>query len=250
MSKKNLPPIWNQACTPKQDILEGKYLQAELALDLHTIAEGSAKPPYDTPVSFFQATHPTTNLKRLLTDTLNHLTRTKNINPVLLFDAGFGGGKTHAMAAIYYAAKNPTNPEVRKLLSNTHALKDCKIVVIDGSAYGGKGVKREQHHFKTLWADFLYQLGETQLAKQSAAPERLPDRQTATKLLQKQPTLILIDEIPKYLDLVKDQTELLNKVKNFIHTLTLAVCQTKNSILVVSVAGAPYLYAADIVRTT
>lgn len=249
MSKQTLTPIWNpQVCTPKQDIIDGKYLQAELALDLHTIAEGTAKPPYNTPESFFQATHPTATLKRLLNDTLSHLAGTKPINPVLLFDAGFGGGKTHAMAAIYYATKNPTNPEIKRLLGNIPVPKNCRIIVIDGSAYGGKGIKREQHQFKTLWADFLYQLGETILAKESDNPEGLPERKDVTELLQKQPTLILIDEIPKYLDLVKDQTELLNKVKHFIHTLTLAVCQTENSILIVSVAGDAYIDAADAVR--
>jgi hypothetical protein len=249
MSKTILTQIWNpQACIPKQDIIEGKYLQAELALDLHTIAEGTAKPPYNTAETFFQATHPTTTLKQLLTDTLNHLAGTKTINPVLLFDAGFGGGKTHTMAAIYYATKSPTNPETKKLLNNAPTPKNCKIIVIDGSAYGGKGIKRQQYQFKTLWADFLYQLGETQLALDSDTPEGLPERQTTTKLLQKQPTLILLDEIPKYLDLVKDQPQLLTKVKHFIHTLTLSVCEAENNILIVSVAGDAFIDAADAVR--
>jgi hypothetical protein len=247
--RQALFPIWNpQACKPRQDIIEGKYLQAELALDLHTIAEGTAKPPYNTPESFFQATHPTTTLKHLLTDTLNHLAGAKTINPVLLFDAGFGGGKTHAMAAIYYTVKYPTNPETKKLLGNAYAPKNVRIVVIDGSAYGGKGVKREEHQFKTIWADFLYQLGETILAKESDNPEGLPERKDITELLQKQPTLILIDEIPKYLDLVKDQPDLLNKVKHFLHALTLSVCETENSLLIISVAGDAYVDAADVVR--
>ncbi|MEJ5292255.1 MAG: DUF499 domain-containing protein [Candidatus Methanosuratincola sp.] len=233
---------------PKQDIIEGKYLQAELALDLYTIAEGTAKPPYDTPETFFQSTHLTTTLKQLLEDVLNHLTGSKPTNPVLVFDAGFGGGKTHAMAAIYYAAKNPTNPEIIKLLGTTPTLKNCRIIVIDGSAYGGKGVKRDQHQFRTLWADFLYQLGETIKAKESDTPEGLPERKDLTEILQKEPTLILIDEIPKYLDLVKDQPDILNKVKHFIHTLTLSVCETNNSILIVSVAGDAYIAAADAVR--
>lgn len=247
MSKHSLTPIWNpQASIPKQDILEGKYLQAELALDLHTIANGTAKPPYNTSKSFFQATHLTTTLKQLLNDTLSHLAGTKTINPVLLFDAGFGGGKTHAMAAIYYATKNPKT--IKKQLGHTPTPQKCRTIVIDGSAYGGKGVKRDQYQFKTIWADFLYQLGETKLAQESDTPEGLPDRQTITKLLQKQPTLILIDELPKYLDLVKNQPELLNKVKHFIHTLTLTVCQTENSILIISVAGDAYIDAADAVR--
>ena len=101
-------------------------------------------------------------------------------------------------------------------------MKNRRIVVIDGSAYGGRGVRRDQYQFKTLWADFLYQLGETVTAKESDNPEGLPERKVLTELLQKQPTLILIDEIPKYLDLVKDQPDLLNKVKHFIHALTLS----------------------------
>jgi len=245
MPNQKLTPIWNpQASIPKQDVIEGKYLQAELALDLHTIADGTAKPPYNNPESFFQATHLTTTLKQLLTDTLDHLAGTKTINPVLLFDAGFGGGKTHTMAAIYYATKKP---EINKQLG-TPTPQNCRTIVIDGTAYSPKGVKREQYQFKTIWADFLYQLGETKLAHESDMPEGLPDRQTITKLLQKQPTLILIDELPKYLDLVKDQPQLLNKVKHFIHTLTLTVCQTENSILIVSVAGDAYIDAADAVR--
>lgn len=249
MSKNSLSPIWNpQSCIPKQDILEGKYLQAELALDLHTIAEGTAKPPYNTPESFFQATHLTTTLKQLINDTLSHLAGEKIINPVLLFDAGFGGGKTHAMAGIYYAAKDPANIEIKRQLGDLPAIQNCRIVVIDGSAYGGKGIKRGQYQFKTLWADFLYQLNEIQLAQESDTPEGLPDRQTITKLIKKQPTLILIDELPKYLDLVKNQTELLSKVKHFIHTLTLAVCEAEKSILLISVASDAYIDAADTVR--
>ena len=249
MQKQPLTPIWNpQACIPKQDIVEGKYLQAELALDLYTIAEGTAKPPYHNAESFFQATHPTTTLRQILQEALQHLAGTKTINPVLLFDAGFGGGKTHTMAAIYYAVKEPENSEVQNFLEGNPAPKNCRIVVIDGSAYGGKGVIRGENLYRTIWADFLHQLGETQLAKESDSPEGLPDRQTITQLLKKQPTLILIDELPKYLDLVKDQPELLNKVKHFIHTLSLSVCDADRCILIISVAGDVYIDAADVVR--
>lgn len=249
MSKQDLIPVWDQqACIPKQDILEGKYLQAELALDLYSIAEGTAKPPYHNANAFFQATHLTATLKQILQDTLSHLAGAKTINPVLLFDAGFGGGKTHTMAAIYYAAKYPSNPEVTKIIGDTPAPKGVRVVVIDGSAYGGKGIKRGEHYYRTIWADFLHQLEEKKLARESDSPRGLPDRQTISQLLKKQATLILIDELPKYLDLVKDQPELLSKVKHFIHTLTLSVCEVERSILIISVAGDVYIDAADAVR--
>jgi hypothetical protein len=249
MPKKTLVPIWDpQACVPKRDIIEGKYLQAELALDLYTIAEGTAKPPYHNAESFFQATHPTATLKQILLDVLQHLAGTKTINPVLLFDAGFGGGKSHTMAAVYYAVKEPTNPEIQKMLKIEQTPQNCRVVVIDGSAYGGRGVKRGENLYRTIWADFLHQLGETQLAKNSDTPEGLPDRQTITELLKKQPTLVLIDELPKYLDLVKDQPELLTRVKHFIHTLSLSVCEAEGCVLIISVAGDVYIDAADAVR--
>ena len=37
-------------------------------------------------------------------------------------------------------------------------------------------------------------------------------------------------------------------MKHFIHALTLAVCETQNSLLIVSVAGDAYVDAADTVR--
>ena len=242
-------PIWNpQACVPKQDVLNGTYLQAELALDLYTIAEGTAKPPYNSPETFFQATYLTETLKQILKDVLNHLAGKKVINPVLLFDAGFGGGKTHTMAAIYYAVKDPENPEIKRILEDTPIKEKVRVVVIDGSAYGGKGIKRGEHYYKTIWSDFLHQVDETELARESDTPEGLPDRKTITQILRKKPTLILIDELPKYLDLVKNNPDLLSKVKHFIHTLTLSVSEVERCILIVSVAGDVYLDAADAVR--
>ncbi|MEM4234563.1 MAG: DUF499 domain-containing protein [Candidatus Methanomethylicaceae archaeon] len=249
MSNQQLIPIWNpQACLPKQDVLEGKYLQSELALDLHAIVEGTAKPPYDTAESFFDATHPTTTLKQIIKDTLEHLAGMKTVNPILMLDAGFGGGKTHTMAAIYYAVKHPEIPEVKELLNNVPKIENCRIVVIDGSAYGGRGVKRGDRFYRTIWADFIHQLGETKLAEESDAPEGLPDRNTITRLLKKSATLVLMDELPKYLDLVKDQPDLLNKVKHFIHTLSLSVCEAERCMLILSVAGDVYIDAADAVR--
>jgi len=243
-------PIWNpQACRPKRDILEGQYLQAELALDLHTIANGTAKPPYNDPVSLFEATNMTPTLQTLLQDVLGRLAGTKRTtNPILVFNVGFGGGKTHAMAALYYATKYGAKPEIKKLIGNIPTPQDCQVVVISGDEYGGKGVQRGAHQIRTLCGDFLYQLGQEQLAIESDSPQALPDRHTITRLLTERPVLILLDEIPKYLDLVKNDTDMLGKVKHFIHTLTLGVCDSKNSTLIVSVASDAYVDAADAVR--
>lgn len=248
MSKQPLLNLWDpRACVPKQDVIEGKYYQADLALDLYTVVEGTAKPPYDTPESFFKATHPTITLKQVLCDVLLHLSGSKVINPVLLFDAGFGGGKTHTMAAIYYAAKYPSIGELRGIIGDTKVPESCRVVVIDGSAYGGRGVTRGGRRYRTIWADFLHQLGALELASESDNPEGIPDRGSIVRLLSQSPTLILLDEIPKYLDLLKDDP-MLGKVKHFLHALSLAVCEAERCVLVVSVAGDAYGGAADSVR--
>lgn len=248
MLTPKLIPVWDpQACIPKQDIIEGKYLQAELALDLYAVVEGTAKPPYNSAESFFRATHPTATLRQLLGDVMSHLAGSKVINPVLLLDAGFGGGKTHTMAAIYYAAKYPSIKEVREILGDLRGPERCRVVVIDGSAYGGRGVVREGRQYRTLWADLLHQLGAVDLAAASDTPDGIPDRKALTGLLSQAPTLILLDEIPKYLDLLQGDP-IQGKVKHFLHALTLAVCEADRCVMVVSVAGDVYGGAADSVR--
>ena len=245
MSVRGFVPVWDsRACVPKGDVLDGSFRQAELALDLYAVANGTAKPPYDNAVSFFGATHMTASLRGLLEDVLGHLAGVKQVNPVLLFDVGFGGGKTHAMAALYYVVRNP---EVEGL-EGLPRPQGCRVVVLDGTGFGGKGMRRGDRWFKTLWADFLYQLGEEELAEEADVPGGLPDRETLRRLLGRQPTLILMDEIPRYMDLVKGQPDLLGKVKHFIHMLSIVVCEVDRCVLVVSVAGDAYADAADEVR--
>lgn len=57
-------PIWRpEACIPRKEILEGKLTDAELALRLSTVISGQAKPPYNDPETFYEATHLTRNMK-------------------------------------------------------------------------------------------------------------------------------------------------------------------------------------------
>lgn len=239
-------------CQPKKDVLDESFLVSELALDLYAIARGKARPPYDNAVSFLNATEATPAIETLLHDVLGRLAGSKrSVNPVLVFDVGFGGGKTHAMAALFYAARDGKKPEVRKLLGNVPTPSATPIVIaISGDEYGGKGVQRGEHWIKTLWGDLFYQLGEHKLAVANDNLKGLPDRATLTRLLADKPVLILLDELSRYLAFVQDDPKLLDKVKHFLHVLSVAVSDPScnQAVLVVSIASDVYQDAADEIR--
>lgn len=245
-----LVPVWSpDACHPKKDVLEGSMVKAELAVDLDLVSFGKPDAPYDSAEHFFDATHITANLRRLLNQVLGRISGTKkDADPIFLLDADFGGGKTHSMVALYYAAKNSSNAAVRDQLQGVPLPRSCRIVSIAGDAFGHKGVERSGAWYKTLFGDLLVQLGETELASECEAARKGPDVATLTERLSKEPTLLLIDELPKYLDLFKDDRKLLESVKHFLHSLTIAVGRTEHCSLVVSVASDAYKDAADQVR--
>jgi predicted AAA+ superfamily ATPase len=115
---KQLPQVW-AVCQPKKDVLDESFLVSELALDLYAVARGKASPPYDTAVSFLEATEITSAIGSILRDVLGRLAGSKKaVNPVIVFDVGFGGGKTHAMAILYYAARDGKKAELKKLLGD------------------------------------------------------------------------------------------------------------------------------------
>lgn len=79
MTNNGLPSIFD-ACTPRQDILEGNF-EAGLAADLTQVAVGEANPEYADPAKFFAATYPTKGIRELLRQVLVRL--------------GGGGGVAH-----------------------------------------------------------------------------------------------------------------------------------------------------------
>ena len=60
-------PIWDpKACVPRDEILSGSLSESELALNLSAVIKGIAKPPYDNPKSFFEATYQTRSMKEII----------------------------------------------------------------------------------------------------------------------------------------------------------------------------------------
>jgi len=243
-------PIWRpEACIPRKEILEGKLTDAELALRLSTVISGQAKPPYNDPETFYEATHLTRNMKTIINDVLARLARKgREINPIIVLDVGFGGGKTHTLVALYYAAKYGNNPKIKERLGNPPIPENVRIVAISGEDYGDKGVNRNGTLIKTIWGDFFYQLGKYEKYKELDTKMQVPSPTDLKEALEGGPVLILLDELPTYLNLVASKRNMLDKTIQWIQRLVIAVSEKEDAALVVAIAEDVYRDEAEKAR--
>ena len=235
-------PIWDpKSCIPRDEILSGSLSESELALNLSAVIKGIAKPPYNNPKSFFEATYQTQSMKEIIKDVSGRLSGSKsNVNPIILLDVGFGGGKTHTLVTLYYAAKHDDIPEVTTFLEGNTSPSDTRVVALSGDEYGGEGIKRDDVQIKTIWGDIFFQLGKYEQFKKLDQDLIVPSLDDLREALDGSPVLILLDELPSYLKVVQDQEYLMDKVVQFIQRLVIAISEKENAILTVALAENTY----------
>lgn len=100
-----IPTIF-ECCQPRREVLAGELPDAIFAADLWDVIRGRAHEDYQNPVRFFEATHPTENLKRLVKDVAERLSGIQGVNPFYKLETGFGGGKTHVLIACVHVARH------------------------------------------------------------------------------------------------------------------------------------------------
>src|SRR2546425_902723 len=154
---------------PHRDILDGKLTMDVFAADLWETHLGRAPEEYKDPTTFFRKTYLTQGLKNLLNVIEKRLTG-KGGDPVIQIQTPFGGGKTHALIAMYHKARE----------------WKAKTVVIVGTAMSPQ---------ETIWGDIEKQL--TGSVKKLAGNVS-PGREALREVLGKQPILILMDEVLEY----------------------------------------------------
>ena len=94
-------PVWWQVAKPHKDIIAGRLSEAIFAADLGNVFSGTAPPEYQDAVTFFEKTYVTKGLKDLLENVFSCLAGTGG-DPVIQLQTPFGGGKTHALLALYH----------------------------------------------------------------------------------------------------------------------------------------------------
>ena len=157
---------------PHADILQGRYTPDVFAAKLGEVFKGKAPVEYRNATQFWEITHKTGGLDRLLSIVERRL-RGHGGDSVIQIQTLFGGGKTHALIAMYHEA-NQWN---------------AQRVVIDGVALNAEK--------DTLWGMLEKQLtGKIDRFNM----ETSPGRDAISELLSKnrKPVLILMDELLEY----------------------------------------------------
>jgi len=155
---------------PHEDILAGRLTLDVFAADLWEVHKGRAPDEYRDPTRFFQKTYQTEGLSNLLAVVEKRL-RGEGGDPVIQIQTPFGGGKTHALIAMYHKA----------------AEWGANRVVIVGTPMAPTD---------TLWGQIAEQLtGSRAGFEGQTAPGREPLREL---LDAHQPLLILMDEVLEY----------------------------------------------------
>ena len=155
---------------PHKDILEGRLTMDVFAADLFEVSQKRGTDEYKDAETFFRKTYLTQGLNNLLNIVEKRLSG-KGGDPVIQIKTPFGGGKTHALIAMYHKAKE----------------WGAKPVVLSGTA-----MSKEE----TLWGVIEKQLtGKNEKLTGNVSP----GKEAIRKLLsERQPVLILMDEVLEY----------------------------------------------------
>ena len=141
---------------------------------------------------FFARNYVTHGMEQLFREGLLRLSG-KSDQAVFELTQAMGGGKTHMMIALGLLARHPhLRPEV--LPGELHARLDFSQARI--AAFNGRN---NPDHY--LWGEIASQLGEQEAIRPHWVNGPKPvDQQQWKAIIGDQPTLILLDELPPYLD--------------------------------------------------
>lgn len=186
-------PSWWQVATPHADIVKGELDEAVFAADLGDVISGKAPQEYRDAELFFRKTYLTKGLQNLLENVLERLAGGKG-SGVIQLQTPFGGGKTHALLALYHAVRNR---ERITPFENVRVLADA--LPADTKVACFVGTHADPLKGKTPWGSIAQQLGRYNLIKEHDKERVAPGKEALADIFQASgPTLILMDELLEY----------------------------------------------------
>ncbi|MDB9312538.1 Swt1 family HEPN domain-containing protein [Spirulina sp. CS-785/01] len=246
---------WREIVTPHQDVAKGYYQQAEFAADLWQVYLDEGSDEYRDPTEFFRRTYLTEGLKQLLMRALLRLSG-KGGDPVVELQTNFGGGKTHALLALYHlchALKIPDLPDTESLFQEAgldEPPQNVNVAVLVGNKLPPSGISPDLPHHKgknrpfirTLWGELAWQLGGAEgyeLVRQADETATNPGDALKTLFNRFSPCLILIDEWVSYARQLHEDGDLAGGTFDtqftFAQTLSESAKNAKDTLLVVSI---------------
>jgi len=238
---------WRQVMSPHPDVASRRFVNAEFAADLFQVARGTAGEEYGDPAAFFARTYLTSGLRTLLETAAKRFAAVGG-DPVVELQTSFGGGKTHALLALYHLCSGigfDALLGVGDLLAplDVHGLPPIRRAVVVGTklSAGQPVEKADGTVVRTLWGEIAHQLGGAEgyaLVAGADATATSPGVALDDLLGRYAPCLILVDEWVAYARQLGDETVLCGGTFEtqftFAQALTEAVSATPGAMLVVS----------------
>lgn len=226
-------PSWWQLATPHEDIRTGKFDENTFAAKLDDVVAGEATSEYGLADEFYRKTFLTHELHELLKDTLMRLAG-QGGEAVVQLRTPFGGGKTHALIALYHLIKSAADiealPEIKALLDDAGLahIPDARTAVLVGTSLSAQGRREGSVQLHTLWGELAFQLGGEKayaIVKASDHAKTSPGKDALRRLLEHcGKSLILMDEILVYqvkaAGIVVGETSLQAQTFAFLQELT------------------------------
>jgi len=229
---------WFAVVRPHEEIRKGKPLdESVFAADLSDVAAGRGPLEYVDAEMFFRKTFPTRGLRNLLVSMLRRLSGQGEGEPIVQIQTPFGGGKTHALIALYHLFRHGSElkhvDSVREILETAGVpdIPSVRVVTFVGTA-------ADVLHGRTPLGEIAHQLGHYDDVRDYDEQRKPPGKNKLHELLGNAPTLILMDEIVEYGVKAK---EFMDQIVAFFQELTEAVKVLPQCALVATLpSSAPY----------
>lgn len=242
-----LPSIF-KTCVPRAEILAGELSLDLFAAKLKLVTEGKAPHVYQDSTTFFSNTFATQGLKTLISEVFGRLVGDKVGSPIIRLETSFGGGKTHDEIALWHIAKNGREIPGLERFADLSVIPERPIQVaaiacqdltpVEGVLHADTGVTTY-----TIWGEIAYQIGGIDgysLLKGSDEQRVSPGTAVLSRIIQGQPTVIILDEIAQHLRVSKAVTvgksDLAQQVVAFLFSLMDLAASSNNLIFVYTLA--------------
>lgn len=231
---------------PRPEVLEGLLSDSVFAASLDEVVGGTAPQAYGDPNAFFAGTYPSAGLRSLLDEVLGRLGGGRPDGaPIVRLETNLGGGKTHNLIALYHAARGFLDPMratefMDPALLPSDPIKQIGVFV--GTSSGATSFPTiDGVSPQTIWGYLALQLG----GKAAYEHVRRDDEDLTAagaadlrKIFGGRPTLILIDEIARYLAVAEGKavqsSTLADQTTAFLMALMEAVASEPHAAVVIT----------------
>ena len=225
-------------CKPRPSVFEKDRRATVLNLD-NFLAD---RIPGET---FFRENYFTNGMNTLVERCFRHLGGSTAGSSVFLLSQAMGGGKTHSMVALGLMARDPALR--KKVLGSQDPSPSLGKVKVIG--FNGRNVEPALG----VWGSLAEQLGRRDHFKSYYQPLSAPGPQAWKELLDGQPVIVLLDELPPYMEHARSvqigNSDLAVVTAAALANLLVAVSEMDSVVVVISdLAGASWQSGGDMIQ--